>query len=170
MTVCAAVLAYVEAALTACGRTPGQTLVSVGGIVVDDCCIGLLQVAPERVYRTAGFPIEATTDEVCRKGLLAVDVVVRLDTCAPVLDAKGRAPSIESQEATFTTVLQDAAIVWGAVSSDDILGDDYGEPAWSRANVTQIFNGPDGGCIGSETRLSIGLPYALWCPPCEAPG
>lgn len=167
MTVCAAVLAYVQQAMIACERGPGVALVAVGGLVVDDCCAGNLIVAPERIFRTTDpFPAEAGPDSICRDSPIGIDVVVRVDRCVPVIDDRGKAPSIAAQEAAYAAVMTDAAIVWGAIVSDGFLGDDgYGDPLWERATVGQLFAGPDGGCIGVETRLTIGIPYGLWCPP-----
>lgn len=183
-TVCAAVLAVVGEAFDLCGfpmavaATEDEPavdgiigMVSVGGIVVDDCCGGLLIVAPERVYRAKRpFPTAADADENCADGLLAVDLMIYMARCIPVLDDQGNAPSLASQAEAYGQVLADAAIVWGAAVGLELLGQDQvGDPLWERANVVQIFTPAQGGCTGSETRLTVGLPFESWCPPCVPP-
>lgn len=170
-TVAAAVLATVADALEACGRAPGVSLVAAGGIIVDDCCVGRLTVAPERTYRSIDpFPTEAGPDASCAGGMIGVDLVIRFDECIRVLTDAGEAPPVAEQQAAYQSVLEAAAIIWTAAVSRELLGDDAaGDPLWERANVTQLYVGIEGGCIGSETRLTLGIPMSLWCPPCEPP-
>lgn len=171
-TVAAAVLATVEAAFETCGVTVGKSMVAVGGIVVDDCCDGLLIVAPERVFRArTPFPTEvAGDDNWSRDGLIGVELNVLTARCIPVLDDRGNAPKIEDQESAYAEVLTDAAIVWGAVVSETILGvDSAGDPIWERANISQIFPAAQGGCAMVETRFWIGIAMGRWCPPCPGP-
>src|SRR6188472_1455578 len=66
--------------------------VAAGAVAWDSCC-GLLVAAPERVYRSAAFPIEGTTDYVCEPSFLVVDVIVLLLRCVPVVDDRGTAPT-----------------------------------------------------------------------------
>lgn len=161
-TVAAAVLATVEAALIACQRPVAVALVAAGSIVVDDCCAGQLTVAVERTYRTTSpFPTEAGADDDCRGERIGLDIVARVDRCVPVLDNAGKAPSAEAQEQADVGIYLDAAIVWGAVVSDALVGE-----WWERANVVQTYTPAEGGCKGSETRFSLGIPSRDWCPPC----
>lgn len=161
-TVAAAVLATVEAALIACSRPVAVSLVAAGSIVVDDCCAGQLTVAVERVYRTiAPFPTEGGADDDCRGQRIGVDLVARVDRCVPVLDNAGKAPSVTAQEEADRVIYLDAAIVWGAVVSDALVGE-----WWERANVVQTFTPAEGGCKGSETRFTLAIPSAGWCVDC----
>lgn len=183
-TVAAAALAVVTDAFVACGLpifdadepgTPGmRTLVAVGGIVVDNCCDGLLIVAPERVYRSLPpFPNEMSFDpegDAAEVGLIGVDLLVYCARCVPVLDDRGNPPPVAEQEAAYADILRDAAIVWGAVTSDAVLGDNgAGWALWERANVSQIYTQAEGGCSASETRFTLGVNMRSWCPPCELP-
>lgn len=164
-TVAAAVLAHVEEALTEGGAAPISTAyVALGEVAWDDCC-GQLVVAIERVYRTVEpFPSEATSDVRCAGLLIAVDVVVELLRCLPVLDDSGNAPTPEALDAAYEPIYRDSALVWNALASADLLGDDgYGDPVWDRANLNQTWIAPQGGCIGTETRVTLGIPSDVWC-------
>lgn len=167
-SVAAAVLAHVQAQLDVCQRPVQSALVAVGGIVVDDCCAGLLAVAVERVFRAeAPFPTERGADGPCDEPLIGLDINVYLARCVPVLDDRGTPPTVAAQEAASAGVLADAAIVWQVAVGDALLGDDgYGDALWERANVTQLFTAADGGCVGVETRFTLGVPQYSWCLTC----
>lgn len=164
-TVAAAVLACVQAGLIDAERAVGQAMVAAGGLVIDDCCVGSLIVAPERVFRTMEpFPTEASADQVCEGSPIAVDLVVRVDRCVPVLSDTGQPPSVADQEAAFCALLADAAVVWNVLAGRDVLGSDAaGDPAWERASLSQLFVGAEGGCVGVETRVTFGVPSYDWC-------
>lgn len=168
-TICAMVLAVVEDALRSCGIEVGSTNIATGAIIVDDCCPGLLTVAPERVFRTTDpFPTEAFDDGQCDGRPIAVDLVVRVDRCTPTIGDDGAPPSFDDQAASTREVLTDAAVIWNALASVLLLGDDgHGGTLLERANLNQIFTPPQGGCIGTETRVTLGVPADLWCPDCS---
>lgn len=138
-----------------------DSYVAAGGVAWDSCC-GLLVVAPERVYRSAAFPIEGTTDYVCETALLTVDLVMLLLRCMPTLDDRGIPPAASALNAAYNSVLTDAAVIWNAMTGELPEG-------WDRANVDQTFVGAEGGCVGVETRMTIGLAQDAWCPDCEVP-
>ena len=157
--VCELWLSRVQTALTECGAEPITVSYVAAGQVAWDSCCGLLVAAPERVYRSATFPIEGTTDYVCESSMLVVDVVVLLLRCVPTVDDRGNFPSSAALSAAYEAVLADAAVIWNVVVGD--LPD-----GWERANVDQGFVGAAGGCVGVETRLSVGLAQSEWCPEC----
>lgn len=160
--VCELWLTRVHDDLTACTTSqPIDAAYVAAGLVAWDSCCGLLVVAPERVYRSATFPIEGTTDYVCEDALLVVDVVVLLLRCVPSIDDRGNAPAPALLGAAYEAVMQDAAVIWNAVVGDLPEG-------WERANVDQSFVGAQGGCVGVETRFTIGLSQSDWCPECGA--
>lgn len=171
MTVCSAVLAYVQSGLEAVSRPVGVAMVAAGGVVLDDCCVGALYVAPERSFKTTDpFPLELGLrpglggNEICEEAPIAIEVVVSLFRCMPVLDDLGNAPSLDVQSSAYADILNDAATVWNVVNGDDILGDDnYGDTLWRRSRVTQTFVPAGGGCIGVETRLILGVGQSGWC-------
>lgn len=149
-------LCEITAALSNCGREPfGRTFVGAGLIAWDDCC-GMLVVSPERVYRYQAFPAELNDLEDCYGGDIAVNLVALAVRCVPTVDDRGRAPSVADLDAAYKEILEDAAVIWGAVSNCDLPDE------WLRSSVSQAFVGADGGCIGVETRVTIGLPQRAW--------
>jgi len=149
-------LCEVEAALANCGREPiSRAFVAAGEVAWDDCC-GMLVVAPERTFRYLEFPSDNGGLELCYRGDLAVDLVVLLVRCIPTVDDRGRAPSAKSLDDAYQALLEDGAVVWGAVANCTLPEE------WERANVGQVYTGALGGCIGVETRVTIGLPQRAW--------
>lgn len=166
--VCATVLALVQDQLVACKRPVGQTGVAVGGVVVDDCCAGALFVSPERVFRwTTPFPTEVGPDPVGESSdMIAVTLVVRLYRCVPVLDDNGNAPTSESQEGAALGLLTDAAIVWRVVTGSGLIAAPSADDPYERAGVEQLYEQALGGCMGIETRFTLGIPVTDWCFAC----
>jgi len=146
-------------ALSACGADPIDTSYIAAGMVAWDSCCGLLVAAPERTYRSAQFPIEGTTDYVCESAFIVVDVVILLLRCVPTIDDRGNPPPVAGLSAAYQSVLNDAAIIWNVVNGE--LPD-----GWQRSGLDQGYVGAQGGCVGVETRLSVGLAQSLWCPTC----
>lgn len=153
-------LAQVESALAECDRAPiNRAYVAAGGIAWDDCC-GMLVVAPERVYKSATFPQQDSTEELCWGGFLTVDLLVLLVRCIPVVDDRGRAPTAAALQAAYLELIEDAAVVYNAVTAS------LPNPEWMRALPTQSFVGAEGGCIGVETRLTLGVQQDEWALCC----
>jgi hypothetical protein len=154
-----------QTALTAledCGRESiSTTYVGSGAIAWDDCC-GSLIVVPERIYRSSEFPAEDTTEVICFDGLIAVELNVILLRCIPVVDDRGRAPSESSLQTAYSNLLGDAAVIYNALTG---AFPDY----WERTNPAQAFIGAQGGCIGVETRLTVGLEQTQFGICCAEP-
>jgi hypothetical protein len=149
-------------ALDDCGRDPiSRAYVAAGEIAWDDCC-GMLVVAPERVYRSVSFPAEASEEELCFGGYIAVEYVVLVVRCVPTVDDRGRAPTAVALQQAYDSLLGDAAVVFNAVASDM---PDY----WMRTSPTQSFVGANGGCIGVETRITVGAEQDIWGICCTEP-
>ena len=149
-------LCLIDEALVQAGRdTINRAYVAAGQIAWDDCC-GMLVVGPERVYRSVVFPSEANGPEYCDKGDLTLDLVVVLVRCVPVVNDRGQAPSSTDLNESYQSLLEDAAIVWNTIDCADLPSD------WQRANLSQTFVGAQGGCIGVETRVTIGLSQKIW--------
>lgn len=148
-------------ALDDCSRGAiSRAYVAAGQVVWDDCC-GMLVVAPERVFRSVAFPQEANDREICFGGTVVVSLVVLLVRCIPGASATGAPPSAAVLSAAYSEVMEDAAVVYNAVVGP--LPD-----GWERSNPTQTFVGAEGGCIGVETRVIIGVEqdrFAI-CVPC----
>lgn len=157
LTVCQVVLDQVRGALEACGADPlNRVHVAAGFVAWDDCC-GMLVTAPERIYRTAIFPNEGPDPNGCFDGFIAVDTVTLLVRCVSVLDDRGQPPSVAALAADYGEVLWEAGIVW-----DSLVQALPNE--WESANLSQAFTGAEGGCIGVETRLTVGVDETVWCP------
>jgi hypothetical protein len=159
LDVCELYLTRSRDALEACGSEPITASYVAAGLIAWDTCCGLLVAAPERVYRSAAFPVEGTTDYVCESSFLVVDLVVLLLRCVPTVDDRGSPPPVSDLSAAYGAILNDAAVIWNVVVGE--LPD-----GWQRANVDQGFVGAQGGCVGVETRLSVGLAQSVWCPDC----
>lgn len=154
-TVATHVLCCVQDALTNANRAEVQrAYVAAGAVAWDDCC-GMLVVAPERVFRSVTFPVEMTDRELCFGGSLVVELVVLLVRCVPTVDDRGRAPSGHALDAAYRDLLEDAAVVWNAVLCCD-------NDEWERAAISQTFVGAEGGCVGVETRIVVGLEQSRW--------
>jgi hypothetical protein len=156
-SVCAVVLERINNALDECGRPARAAYVAAGLVAWDDCC-GMLVVAPERIFRTARFPIEGPDENNCYDGLIAVSLVALLVRCVPVLDDSGRPPTVEALGDAYAEVLADAGVVWNELSR--------WPEGWESSGQAQTFVGAEGGCIGVESRVTVGLDQELWCPPC----
>ena len=158
LDVCELWLSRAGEALAACPDAEPITAayVAAGAAAWDTCC-GVLIAAPERVFRSAAFPNDYASTNECEAYQLAVDVVLLLLRCVPTIDDRGRAPKPKVLGDAYANVIRDAAIVWDALNGELPEG-------WERANVDQAFIGAQGGCIGVETRLTIGLPQDEWCP------
>lgn len=154
---CALVLERVNNALEACGRPVNIKFVGAGLIAYDDCC-GMLVVAPERVYRCARFPIEGPDEHGCYDGLIAVALVVLVVRCLPVIDDRGQPPGEAEMGEAYAALLGDAAVVWNELA--------VWPPEWESTGQAQTFIGAEGGCIGVETRVIIGLDQEVFCPTC----
>lgn len=131
------------------------------GVPVWDNVCGQLVVTPERVYRSSTFPTEDTTDERCEQGSIAVTVLAQLVRCVPTIDSQGRAPSQARLAEAHKRILDDAAIVWNAMSAP--LPTAY---EWERAYLRQTPVVPSGGAVAIETRATIGMEAWKWCGSC----
>lgn len=157
-SVCSIVLERVVTALADCGNPVVASYVGAGFLAWDDCC-GMCVVAPERIFQSAVFPIEGPDVTGCFNGLIAVQLVVLVVRCVPTVDDRGRAPTPAELGEAYGVVLSDAAVVW------NVLAGPWPQD-WESANLAQTFVGAEGGCVGVETRITVGLDQEAWCPVC----
>lgn len=171
-TVAAYVLARVQSALATALRpidetTGGTTQVVVGGFFTDVCEGGALLVMVERVWRTVPpFPTEAIDDARCAGNPIAVALAVGVWRCVPFMEEDGSLPPAADQETAHRAIYDDAAVVWNELASTAFLGvdpDDPGDTLYVRASLSQLFAPLESGVGGSETRVTLGVPYDLWC-------
>ena len=156
--VCEVMRLRVLAALVAAGSDlVSTTYTAIGDVPWDDPC-GQLTVAPVRVYRSSIFPQEDADQERCEQGEICVALSVLLIRCEPSLGDTGAVPTAAAMAAADRKILADAATVWNSVSASfDPLWE------WERASVAQTPLTGEGGAIGMETTITIGIPYRAWC-------
>lgn len=165
-SVCAWVLGLLEEAFDRNDVKMGNAQVAVGGVMAVDCCVGLLVVAPETVFRTShtAFPLPLQFDDVCDDPIIAIGLLVIANRCLTPVDQRGNPPARRKQENSHSVVLKDAATVWKVLADDPVLGVDVvGDPLWLRSGLTQLYTANEGGCYGTETRVTFGVPSAMWC-------
>lgn len=150
-------------ALTDCNREPITTAYVGAGVPSWDDCCGTLVVTPEQVFLSQTFPAPFADRVICDDGYVAVTLSVLLVRCAPVVDDRGRAPSAAAMNAAYQALLEDAAVIQNAMMLP--LPDDE----WMRTTPTQSFVGAQGGCIGVETRFTLGVPQSQWLVCCSEP-
>ena len=128
--------------------------------VYDDCCGGQLAVSVERTFKSKEpFPTESVIiDDPCWDGNIAVPLVIVLVRCVPTQAAGVRTgPTSDQLNEAYGKILDDADVIWNAVS------DPAPDPGWERTAPVQTFTSGEGGCVGIETRITVGVPYEQWC-------
>jgi hypothetical protein len=136
---------------TQCG-CPDYAFVSAGVVAYDHCCDGgQLWVGIDRVFAYDRFPAPAGILNCTPP--LAADIVIGILRCAPTLNDKGEAPSAETLTASSAQVYEDAyAVVQGVLCC---LVPTQRERLFVMGNQRPL--GPQGGCVGSELRLTVAL-------------
>lgn len=164
--VAAAVLECARAALAATtAGQPARVCVTAGELAWDECDCGLLSVAVGPLYLSSGLPLHTAGSgppEDCAPPLLAADVTVTVLRCSPGPDVVGNPPSCTALDASALTWLVDLDAVRTAVRCClvDLLAADTIAGYLMRDSVPL---GPQGGCVGWETRASVAWLNCL-CP------
>jgi hypothetical protein len=143
---------------TTLAGVPARVGIVPGAIAWDDCgdSCGQLALAVSRYFLSDQFPFEATTSAVQPGAIIGADVNVQLTRCAPSPQGNELAPTVTALEASARTVLDDAqAILCSTVTAlqdllDRTLIMDY-------LVRQQPVMGPEGGCVGSELLVAVGL-------------
>lgn len=159
-TAAAALLACVRAtlAVTVAG-VPDRVCLVPGELAWDECDCGLLAVTVGRVYPSSTFPTDVSLDPRqvdCAPPYTVADVTVTVLRCAPTVDEAGNPPTCDDLAAAAATWRADAAAVLTGVACclPDLV--DAGRIEQYRiGDLTPL--GPEGGCMGSELRVTIGL-------------
>ena len=154
------ILACVCAALAngSCG-CPCYAFIATGAVVPwDHCCDGgQLWVKLERMYATANFPSQDNSTLQCGVTWSA-DILVGILRCGPVLDDQGLPPNPDDVTATSVLVYEDMALVAPAIAC--CLGQAKKYRQYRISDFRPV--NPQGGCYGSELRLTIELlPYPV---------
>jgi hypothetical protein len=146
--------------------TPDRVCNVPGLLAWDDCECGVLAVTVDRIYQSATFPNPASDQQLadvqCSVPYLAVDMTVTVLRCAPSPQGRELAPSCDTLAAAALSWFVDMDTVRAALgccladlySADTVLG-------FALRDTTPA--GPDGGCVGSETHLTVGVVNCL-CP------
>lgn len=144
--------ARAELAGTAAGAPERRCVVPGGAASFEDCCAGQLTVHARRTFASSSFPNEDRAVQPCFAGLVAVEYVVTILRCAPT--GKGpKPPTCEQLDASARTTMADAAAVRRGVAC--CLHE-------NRQKVVAVlgaqpFVAPQGGCVGSELSVTVGL-------------
>lgn len=154
--------AAVAAALadTPDGMPERVCLLVPGDIAADGCDCGQLALTIQRRYGSDTFPTEANRDEApagCPPLVLVGVITLSLLRCVPGPDDDLRPPSCEAlqgaavgQDIDIATIRRTLACHLAELADQDrILHYSIG---------ATTSNGPSGGCAGSDTTITIGLP------------
>lgn len=149
------ILQSIQAALTIEVQRSG---VVPGAIAWDACECGMLAVSISRVWLSDLFPDpEPAPIGNCTAAWEVAEIVIQILRCAPGdISADVPYPPSPDQDAAAQILATDAFQVLSAVSqlmcalkdSEDISDYVIGE---------QVVMGPEGGCVGTELRLSVGV-------------
>ncbi|WP_371793824.1 hypothetical protein OIE91_11140 [Streptomyces albidoflavus] len=132
---------------------------------------GQLTVSVARLYPSSLdlFPGEARPVQGIRgcapPPFTAVELVVTLLRCAPVMDENGCPPTCEEQDAAARVLHTDAVTVynalWCCLPGVRVAGSR--RPPRFVVGGQRII-GPQGGCVGLEQRVTLALPGCGVCP------
>ncbi|MFH8577114.1 hypothetical protein [Streptomyces zaomyceticus] len=132
---------------------------------------GQLTVHVARTFATSSFPVDDRTVQGVKNcqppAAIAVELVVTLLRCAPVMDSGGCPPSFEELAAAARTVHVDAATIYTALLCClPTTGTRRRGPVFYLG--AQRVLEQEGGCMGVEQRVTVAL-SAPCCPSEESP-
>ncbi|MDJ1137925.1 hypothetical protein [Streptomyces iconiensis] len=135
---------------------PQRSGVVPGAIAWDECDCGLLAVSVGPIVWSDEFPDEATTRTAnCNPVYEAAEIIVQVARCAPSPQGQDMAPTVAALDAAAQAVARDAyetrcAVLTALVGMvDEDIRDYFLRP--------QTPQGPAGGCVGTELRVSVAL-------------
>jgi hypothetical protein len=144
------------------GRGIGMSRVAImpGAISWDECEVcGMLALSITRFFLTENFPVEVTTADHGPTGpILGADLSIQAIRCAPQPAEGELAPSVSALNASSQEVLNDAWAVLCAVTTElASMEKDLEIAAWMIRQ--QMFVGPEGGCVGSDLAVAVGVEF-----------
>lgn len=150
--------ALVDAVYAALTSKPDRYGVVPGIIPWDACDCGMLAGTVTMTYLSDTFP-EVQTGVVgnCTAAWEISEIVLQIIRCAPVSKVNGQSPTVKDQDTCAQLVRRDAAQCLQAVSVKLCAMKDDLEIVDSLIPAQQI-RGPEGGCVGTELRVLVGLP------------
>lgn len=150
--------ALVTAVYAALTSKPDRSGVVPGVIPWDACDCGMLAGSVNMTYLSETFP-EQQTGVVgnCTAPWEVSEIVFQIIRCAPVSKVNGQPPTVKDQDTCAQLVRRDAFQTLQAVSlklcsmkdDNDII---------DAVITSQLVRGPEGGCVGTELRILVGLP------------
>lgn len=137
----------------------------------ENCCggdrggqltINLVQRFPSRQFPAA----DLGTPQNCEAPYLVAVYQVEIVRCMPT-GSQSHAPTCNELDQSAQATMLDAEKVWDGVScclqNKDVVTQLVGAPnAWVMG-LQQTVN-PQGGCVGSTLRVTVGMPNCLECP------
>lgn len=143
------------------GAKAKRILLAAGAEVAwDECCdgneetgSGQLWVRLIEFYPTGPFPGREARPTNCSPVLMAASLGIGIIRCAHGMDSKGRAPKAEDLSADALRMTADASVLLEAIKCC-IPGLKNVEKA---AIQTWLPLGPEGGCVGGEWQVIVGL-------------
>lgn len=159
----AALTAVRDAASAAVALTPAGPVESVcvvpGAIAWDACDCGQLSVTWSRMYLSNRFPTDTAGDDAlspCEAAVLVVDATVEVVRCAPSPEDNATTVPCPKLDATAQVVIDDATAVLQGVACALKELEEAGS-IYDYRIAQQVAKGPQGGCVGSELGVLIGL-------------
>jgi hypothetical protein len=144
------------------GGQPDRACVVPASIAWDHCECGMLAIAATRQYVTDNFPSNIgdvqTIPISCRSGNVVAELIIQIIRCAPSPQGADLAPSCDAQQASALEVLSDAWVVLEEANC-------YLDSLRTSGSIIdylvrdQRFQGPLGGCVGSELNVSLELEW-----------
>jgi hypothetical protein len=133
---------------------------NVGTVGFDSCC-GQISVSIDSQGRAVSFPAGVGNQLTaiaagCYEGAIYLALRITVVRCIPVMDDRGNPPEAAAVNEAVTQLYVDAAAIWNALSGP--LPDDE----WARAALAQTPVSEQGGCIGIDTTVLIGLDQETW--------
>lgn len=157
---------YVEARLIADSAPVASAALTAGLVAWDHCCEqggGQLRVRAVQTYDTNPFPAPASTPSPCwRTG--AVDVEVSVMRCAATMDDRGNPPPDTELDAEAARIHADRMAMLAALKCDFVADGTLDEDR-PMVNVRWQALGPQGGCVGGQVTVTLGLSEC----PCQEP-
>jgi len=152
--------ARVELAATAAGAPDTTRVCAVpGALAWDECQCGQLSGTITRIYRSSQFPAGAqlvSTARGCGPPYVVADMAITILRCAPTVDSGSRGPTCDQLEDAARTWFADAFAVRHGVMccAEDMK---VANTVAAFALGSQHALGPEGGCVGSELAVSVGM-------------
>lgn len=156
-------LAVHEALSTLDPGAPAISFVALGADEPwDSCCDGMLYVRVVQIQPTDGSVTSPASAMPCSPMGFAVDFEVVHLRCAPTISVQGLSAAVPTPEQTTDAAIELFRQGWAVC-----VGIACQARAWRARGLTSVMTpwtpvGPEGGCVGGITTLSVDLELAGW--------